>query len=245
MGGLLLEIEAGALDEIVERLGGQVGSGPDAVGDGEDFLGIEQAGLVDFLKGLLAEPGAVAPVGEEGLPGGLLGWKGSGGMVDGPVEVAGDLVGFLAGGEDPGFVVGDAGEVVLFGPADAGAGGGPVNVGDDLGQEEPGGAVAGLFQGAAEEHIAFLGVDDELGEVGGGGEAEVADGSLEVVAELSFPIAVRGDADALGGFVPGLGIDGVEQGGILGLLGSKVLEPEVFGEDGVLAGGEVGAGGGR
>ena len=44
----------------------------------------------------------------------------------------------------------------------------------------------------------------------------------------------------MGGFVPSLRVNGLEEGGILGLLGSEVLELEIFREDGVLAWGEEG-----
>ncbi len=236
---MLLKIEPGAADELVVGLGGDFASGPDEFRDRGQFAAAEEPGLLDAFEGWLVELGTVAPVDEEGLIGGFLGWEVAGGVVDGPVEVPSDLAGFLAGGEDPAFIVGNAGEVVLFRPADAGAGGAPVDPADGLGQKDPGGAVAGLFQGAAEDDFALLGGDGPLGKLSGGGEADVGDGSLQVGGEIAV-FTRRGDADALGGLVPGLGIDGVEQGGILGLLGPEVLEPEIFREDGVLAWGEEG-----
>ena len=63
--------------------------------------------------------------------------------------------------------------------------------------------------------------------VRGGGEADVGDGGLKIGGEVAV-FTRRGDADALGGFVPSLGIDGLQQGGILGLLGTEMVELDLL-----------------
>jgi len=259
--------EPGAGDELLVGLVTDLFVGPGEAGDFGEFFSLQEAGLFDGLEGGLIQGSVTAPTAEEGLAGDFVGGEIIGGVVDGPIEVAGGFGGIAAGANDPTAVVGDAGDVVLLGPGDAGAGGGPVNPGDGGGEENARGAVAGFFQGATEDDLAFLAGDGPLGQIGGGVKNDAGDGTLEGVGlgiggvtgvgidglgidrdTGRFVNPAEMEGDAVFAFVPRIGILVGKEGGIGGAGWPEMLEAEVAGEDGVLAEGEEiagGAGGGR